>query len=178
MPATSGAVTPSESLSPTVSPTGAVTPTVGQTVSVPEGPAPVLPAMPAQAQEMTNEGAEAFVQYWFDLANYGVATGDTGPVMTMAEPSCTVCERIRAQIAANYSDGGRILNYQWTVSDASVTMRNDNVFGLEYHLAQQDGVAIDAGGVVRQPLPASDKEIGAVVAFEDGAFALVEITKP
>jgi hypothetical protein len=52
------------------------------------------------------------------------------------------------------------------------------VFGLEYHLAQQDGVAIDAGGVVRQPLPASDKEIGAVVAFEDGAFALVEITKP
>jgi hypothetical protein len=57
-------------------------------------------------------------------------------------------------------------------------MRNDNVFGLEYHLAQQDGVAIDAGGVVRQPLPASDKEIGAVVAFEDGAFALVEITKP
>ena len=182
LPATSVAESPSQTqtgaVSPTASPSGPVTPTVGQTVSVPEGPAPVLPAMPVQAQEMTNEGAEAFVVYWFDLANYALATGDTEPMMALADSRCVVCEGIRTQVAAGYEGGGRIIDNTWTVSDVSVLFRRDNVFGLRYTFDQRSGVSIDENSVVVELLPPDRKPLGAVIFYHDGSWKMSEIANP
>ncbi len=178
MPATSGAVTPSESLSPTVSPTGAVTPTVGQTVSVPEGPAPVLPAMPAQAQEMTNEGAEAFVVYWYDLANYAVTTGDIGPMMTHAAPQCASCQDLRDQIVAAYSNGGVIIDNLWTLGEPAVTIRQDAVYGVEFTFDQSAGLELDGQGVVEKVFPTDHKTLVAVLQYHGGQWWVEEIANP
>lgn len=178
LPATSVAETPSQTPTGSASPSGPVTPTVGQTVSVPEVPAPVLPAMPPEAQEMTNEGAEAFVVYWFDLANYALATGDTEPMMTLVMTGCSSCVDMETQVAANYANGGRILGNTWTLSDVSVTQRQGDVFAVHYSFDRVAGVSVDADGVVRQLFPADSKVLGAVLQYSDGVWRLAEITIP
>jgi hypothetical protein len=165
------------SSSSAASPTGPVTPTVGQTISVPEGPAAALPAMPPEALEMTNEGAVAFVRYWFALANYAVATGDTGPLSLMSAPECDTCADLVQQIADSYASG-RLVDNTWTVVNAAVTKRDDNAFGVELTFDQAMGIEVNAAGVVTEIFPPERNTLLAVPAFQGGRWIMRGIGVP
>jgi hypothetical protein len=182
LPATSVAETASQtevtgSSSSAASPTGPVTPTVGQTISVPEGPAAALPAMPPEALEMTNEGAVAFVRYWFALANYAVATGDTGPLSLMSAPECDTCADLVQQIADSYASG-RLVDNTWTVVNAAVTKREKNTFGVELTFDQDLGVEVNPDGVVTEIFPSVRATVLAMPFFDGDQWLMGGIGTP
>ncbi len=165
------------SSSSAASPTGPVTPTVGQTISVPEGPAAALPAMPPEALEMTNEGAVAFVRYWFALANYAVATGDTGPLSLMSAPECDTCADLVQQIADSYASG-RLVDNTWTVVNAAVTKREKNTFGVELTFDQDLGVEVNPDGVVTEIFPSVRATVLAMPFFDGDQWLMGGIGTP
>ncbi len=158
--------------------TAGSSPTVGQTISVPPGPAPTLPAMPPEAQEMTNEGAAAFVIYWFDLANYAQQTGDTGPMMALTGPECSSCERIRQQIASGYSENGRVVDNLWTLSESTVTIRRNLIFGVQITFSQTRGYEIATDGQIRRILPEDHKTLVAVLRYQEGGWSMAGLANP
>jgi len=66
----------------------------------------VLPTLPEVAKQETVEGFLAFVEYWFDLINYGYETGDVEPVRAISGPNCKVCVNFYEDIPVPYVEGG------------------------------------------------------------------------
>jgi hypothetical protein len=94
--------------SPDVTGSGSPIPseTSSLTDSTPTGP--VEPTLPAEAEKATRAGAEAFVEYYWDVVNYAQATGDVALLSSLAEPSCGACEGGVDLITRVYDRGGRI----------------------------------------------------------------------
>ncbi len=71
-----------------------------------KGPAEnvLLPVMPELAKEKTREGLEAFAAHWYELANYGYATGDVQPVRVVSGDTCAVCVAFYKTLAKGYVD--------------------------------------------------------------------------
>lgn len=101
-PAASGVGAPSESPTPLPMPTPSYSQASG------DGPAAnvVLPALPEVAKQETKEGFLAFVEYWFDLINYGYETGDVEPVRAISGPNCKICVNFYEDIPVPYAAGG------------------------------------------------------------------------
>ncbi|WP_102159439.1 DUF6318 family protein [Zhihengliuella halotolerans] len=62
--------------------------------ATPEGPAQNLvpPELPEEAKEFSEEGFKAFIEYWFEAQNYGLATGDGSYVEEISLEDCVFCE--------------------------------------------------------------------------------------
>ena len=71
-----------------------------------KGPAEnvLLPVIPELARENTREGLEAFAAHWYELANYGYATGDVQPVRAVSGDTCAVCVAFYQTLAKGYVD--------------------------------------------------------------------------
>ncbi|GAB3754311.1 hypothetical protein GCM10027591_03140 [Zhihengliuella somnathii] len=81
------------------------------TATEPEWPTPEHPArnltppeMPEKAKEFSEEGFEAFIEYWFALETYGIATGDGGPVKEVSAEGCPYCTTA-LDVIGNISQG-------------------------------------------------------------------------
>lgn len=72
-------------------------------------PPPEEPELPAAAREATEDGARAFVGYYWELVNYAQATGDVKRLRQVSAPTCDVCVAFVEKVRALYSRGGRIL---------------------------------------------------------------------
>ena len=105
-PAASGVGEPSGE--PSESPTPLPTPTPSYSQASGDGPAANvdLPALPEVAKQETVEGFLAFVEYWFDLINYGYETGDVEPVRAISGPNCKICVNFYEDIPSAYAEGG------------------------------------------------------------------------
>ena len=89
-PAPTSASTATESSSPTVTPTESPEPTETS----------ALPPLPEEAKENTPEGAEAFIRYYFDVANVAYTTPMPGLLPELSDPACIACQEMEDRIAA------------------------------------------------------------------------------
>lgn len=108
-----------------------------------EGPAENWPEpeVPDEISEETDEGAEAFIQYWFDVRHYSRLTGDTAPLEDISHPECGRCEIEYDLVDSVYPDGwieedsaikvaevssidfvGEASAYQFTISEPEFTV--------------------------------------------------------
>lgn len=89
-----------------------------------DGPAQNWPAPepPDEIYEPTEEGAEALIQYWFDVRHYARITGDTEPLEYVSLEGCVLCESHLERLAEVFSNDG------WFVSDP------DSVEDFQLHL--------------------------------------------
>ncbi|NYD43268.1 DUF6318 family protein [Nocardioides panaciterrulae] len=69
---------------------------------------PVKPVMPAAAKKHTAAGAEAFVRFYWEMADYAQATGDTSGLSHLGSPGCKACHGGIRAIDVLYEQGGRI----------------------------------------------------------------------
>lgn len=63
------------------------------------------PKMPSEAKEFSKDGYAAFLQYWIDVQNYAIATGDTAPLAEASHDKCGVCVE-RSKLAKYISKRG------------------------------------------------------------------------
>lgn len=76
--------------------------------------APAVPTLPAAAREASEEGARAFVGYYWELVNYAQATGDVRRLRRASGPKCEQCQRGISAIATVYANGGYITEANYT----------------------------------------------------------------
>ncbi|MFP5335298.1 MAG: DUF6318 family protein [Actinomycetes bacterium] len=158
------------STSPSLSVTATQTPTVTSTEEiVPE------PTMPPEAREQTAEGAAAFVRYWFDLVNYGYATGDTEPLELLSHPDCATCKSIADQINGRYGKGGRFDDGVISVGSAEATVPDERGAALVTVGYKQEALKeLSRTGVVENSGTPEQGTL-AVYVLSDGAWTVFGI---
>lgn len=82
---------------------------------------PTEPALPEAATKATEDGARAFITYYWDLINYAQVTGDVGELRAVSAAGCAGCASGFKAIHRLYAGGGYIVggNYTVTVLDLS-----------------------------------------------------------
>lgn len=101
---------PPPSLTKTVTATPATAPTPTVTASATPGrlvTPRVAPTMPAEAKDLTAEGALAFTQYWFDVMNWMIVTNDEGPFTRASSVDCAFCDDMRSAVREDAENGIR-----------------------------------------------------------------------
>jgi hypothetical protein len=88
------------------------------------GPARNLPRpqLPETAKQNTEQGFEAFTQFWFDAITYVMETGDPRPVNEISSPSCKMCQRQVEKANRLYEGGGWGIGPQRMVKGFKSTM--------------------------------------------------------
>jgi hypothetical protein len=105
----------------------------------------VEPTLPVEAGDGTRAGAEAFVQYYWDVVNYAQATGDVGLLRSLAQPSCTGCEGGAELIAKVYDRGGRITGPGYRVTGMEPARSPSGHWTVVVHTHVGTQVIRDAG---------------------------------
>lgn len=90
-----------------------LSPSPSATSTEPTGP--VEPTLPAAAEKSTKDGAEAFVEYYWEVVNYASATGDTSTLKDISLHGCQTCWSGIAWIDDVYAAGGRITGGSYEV---------------------------------------------------------------
>ena len=114
----SGTASASASATPTPTPTQ---PAAAYKPASAEGPAEnvPLPVMPELAKQESQEGLQAFAEYWYALANYGYETGDTAPIRKISGEDCVSCNSYLKVVESGYAGDDWMLGSKVTMQDVS-----------------------------------------------------------
>lgn len=88
------------------SPSGAASASVSAEPTA--APSSTLRPLPAEATELSEAGAVAFLEWWVEMYNHVEATGETELVFQHSEPGCTFCQNFVERVDPVYAAGGRI----------------------------------------------------------------------
>lgn len=108
---------PASTLPPSTS-TSAPTTTVTSTPPATTPPATGAPTLPAEAQEMTPEGAAAFVRHWFRVLQYAQEEMISAPLTALDDGSCESCNNYASTIDSVLADGDRLAGGETTIFNA------------------------------------------------------------
>ena len=75
---------------------------------------------PAEADEPSREGAEAFALHWIAALNQAYDTLDPGPLEHISAPSCRTCRNYAASLRASAAAGERYEGGRHTVKQVDV----------------------------------------------------------
>ncbi|MBJ2121434.1 hypothetical protein I6N91_10630 [Arthrobacter sp. MSA 4-2] len=64
-----------------------------------------IPAPPAEAEEESREGLEAFTAHWLKLLSYSYEANDLEPLQAVSDPACTFCKDVGTAMAQTYQVG-------------------------------------------------------------------------
>jgi len=131
--------------------------------------------LPEAAEKGDAAGAEAFIAYWFAVANYAQQTGDTEQLRALSGSECVVCDDLIEGIDELYGSGGRIEGRLWALDSAvSPPPDPDGVVLATARFTQASGTLIDSAGTRTAALAKPAENAGFVLSFE-GAWSVFGI---
>lgn len=141
-----------------------------------EGPAENWPEpeVPDEISEETDEGAEAFIQYWFDVRHYSRLTGDTAPLEDISHPECELCNIEVEKIEAVYPEGW-IEEDSPTLIDGVEPFEFDGVAHAYEYLTDEPAFTVHWGDGSKDSADGySDVVFDAYLLFEDDGWIFGE----
>ncbi len=122
-----------------------------------------VPVKPALADENSEEGLEAFTEYWFELLSYAYQTNDWTLFDEETDPGCRTCASIKSAVTELYGQGRWLSGaevdlvsfdtaFQPTTSGSITSYVENRQEEINYF--EQDGVVLRT--VPRQSTPALD----------------------
>jgi hypothetical protein len=147
VPSASASPSPSAAASPSASPSASVAPS-----GAPSASPTTVPSPPADADERTASGVQAFARYFFDVVNHAYATGSTATLKKLSSKDCKTCANWLANIDAVYGAGGRIRGSQVRVVSSSAAAPGETALvNVETVVSEQ--VELDAKGKTVKTYP-------------------------
>lgn len=141
------------------------------------------PTQPAEALESDAFGAVSAAEYFFDLYNYSIKTGDINTFDQISADSCDFCSetiaQVRGQDEANLHQRGGVLAYEYVGIPSDYEDRK--VIPVQFDVVEEDVELVDSDGKVVFTQPASlykmevylkphdDAEVGWLVAEVKGS---------
>lgn len=125
-----------------------------------ESTEPVEPSLPADAEEATKAGAEAFVGYYWEVINYAQATGDTRLYGDLSADTCGQCQASIDLTADIYDKGGVVRGGDYAIdivgmTELSTPSGDDLSYGVELKATNSRGVVVLPGERRRRILPST-----------------------
>jgi len=124
--------------------------------------APTPPVLPDAAKQATEEGARAFIAYYWELINYAQATGDVKALNAASNVNCAGCNGGIQKIRKHYRDGGHVVGGEHTFQVTEINRLNvesGELTGFHATVATRHGaqtlVARDGAEEVNEPGDAS-----------------------
>lgn len=77
---------------------------------------PTEPVLPEAATKATEDGARAFIAYYWDLINYAQVTGDVKALKRVSARGCAGCSAGYEAIRDLYAGGGHIVGGEYRVA--------------------------------------------------------------
>lgn len=134
---------PAEPAEPSSSTPSSSEPTSAAPTTEPTGP--VEPKLPPEAEESTKAGAEAFVEYWWEIVNYAQATGDTKTLKRTSVESCQTCHSGIDWIDQVYAAGGRVVGEGYEILDQNAIAAPGGSWAIVARIRVGDQAAKGAG---------------------------------
>lgn len=108
--------------------------------------APPLAALPAEADDRTSAGAEAFAKYYFtNIVNNAYSAGNLAGLVQYSHPECIVCRATVGDIATAWTRG-RVDGGQVTVKSVTTSKFDENLTNVDLSYSTTRYVEIDADG--------------------------------
>ncbi len=168
----SASAEPSPSASPTPSPASEA----GPAVNIP------VPEKPALADENSLEGLEAFTEWWFELANHALETGDTGPWLAVTDSECKNCQGLAQSINEAYADDGWAVGGSVHADKFGSAFRKNTEGSISSFVAitQDASTYYDNSGDVVSELPARNEELvrEMIASHQDGEWLMLDFGSP
>lgn len=137
-------------------------------------PSPTPPAKPAGWTSNDDAGALAAAQYFMDLYNYVIATGDLTEWKALAAPDCGFCSSVATTTGDVYGAGGHIEGGAITVSEPAVVGR-DEAFAIttvEMRYSTDAVRDVAADGAAISSTPAESAWVAADLYFTGSGWQL------
>ncbi|WP_194288639.1 DUF6318 family protein [Ornithinicoccus halotolerans] len=164
---------------PTAAPTAApddesVTTEASETTSSPTDEGAAIPEMPEEAEENTEEGAEAFARHYIDVLNAASQDPSTPALDELAEPDCKTCANFNDSVTALAEQGHRTEGPIAEPVNAVTTLR-DSTARSSIRIRQLGPAVINESGEVVRPSQDA-KEVELVFRLQhDGSWKVTEI---
>lgn len=100
-----------------------------------------VPRMPEAASRVTPKGAEAFVDYYFDLINYTIETNTPEPIMKSTTRNCELCgvgiidPAVEAREIGKWQVGGK---HHHVIVDTYIPSKNKAVITVRYRVDESE----------------------------------------
>lgn len=143
-----------------------------------EGPAQnwPKPEEPDDITKKSEEGAEATLEYWWDLHAYGRNTGDLAPLAELSTSDCEFCtNRVDASLGV-YDQGDWWSQEPYEIEDFGLAKQDDGVYEGGFVLNEGDFVVYHPDD---DPDPVDGKEghtWGAQLVYLDGAWRVADLS--
>jgi hypothetical protein len=177
-----GAADPSPSTSNTTattppSPTSSSTPSTGTTTSssTTTGYVPVKPDFPAAAKSQTARSAEAFVRYFFDLANYAYAQPQAGVIGSLGTLDCKPCQYYEKEASELARDGRRYQSAVLSIKSASTSTTNLDRPWVTLSGRQNEVPIVEPNGQLTSASPASPVTFRVLLKWTDAGWRVQNV---
>lgn len=123
---------------------------------------PTEPPLPDAATKATEEGARAFITYYWDLINYAQVTGDVEALKRVSGSTCRGCSRVINGISDLYTDGGHAIGGEYTLRIeriTEVTTPDKAALGIEaaIRVRNQEQTIVQGSGESARSVPATSR---------------------
>lgn len=133
-----------------------------------------LPPLPAEATENTPEGAEAFIRYYFDVANQAFTTPQSGLIPSLANDDCESCADLEQQVVDFERQGLRATTDPYNVESMSRvggSPQDVTLFNMVVQLPATSTITED--GVESQPSEAATYKGTGAAIWAEGKWELL-----
>jgi hypothetical protein len=133
---------------------------------------PVEPELPEVAREASEEGARAFIAYYWELINYAQATGDVKALKAVSGTTCTGCAKGIAAVSELYEPGGHAEGgaYELSIKHVKVINSEDKALrGVEarYDVRNAEQVIVRGDGTRETIAPATTTYLSYLIWIDD-----------
>lgn len=129
---------------------------------------PVEPTLPDEAKEPTKAGAEAFVEYYWEVVSYAQKSGDVASLKELQTEYCEVCVGGTEAIERIYERGGHIEGGTYDLLDVSASEASGPEGSWFANARVRVGRQVVRGaGSLNETYPAGTDEYGIGLRFED-----------
>lgn len=123
---------------------------------------PTEPPLPDAATKATEDGARAFITYYWDLVNYAQLTGDVKALKAVSAPGCSGCQAGIEAIGdvfgqGGHTEGGAYRLERLTLSEVKAPGLDDYVFTSMATVTNDEQVIERGNGTGSTSAPATNK---------------------
>ena len=163
---------------PPASPTPSATvssPSPSASASVSPSPSP-SGDVPAEAREKTDEGAEAFVTYFFDQVNRAWTTPEAGVIAALSVKGCEFCEKTEATALYLVKEHQRYESNPVSVTQTARfagAPRDQHYYSIQ--LTQNRSRILDASGAVVATDPKKETQFNVAVQWAENGWRMLGV---
>lgn len=118
-------------------------------------PSPVALPLPSEAAAETPQGAAAFAEYYFEVVNAGLQSGDASAVQRLSDPGCGGCVNLIGAIEEDPQPGERIEGGLFELAFAEAAPAEEGVIAVDLRYSVSALRVLDDDGRVLREKPAS-----------------------